>query len=291
MINTSQDGESLAETQIDRFQNLLSSLTQVEGEVEIEIIDAVANQQEFFSIITNRQYHILQIIGSGISIGEHRQALPFGRQVELPNASLQDLDPKYIIPGDKLAQLIRLNQDLRLLYLSGAQTELLAAEIAINIPAVVGMRSGMTSQSSQIFTEAMYRAIFFGQPLDVAITAGRQEIDLMNPGSREWGLPVCYMQTADGMLLAAPPESAEPAESVELIPKTPLSIDQPPEDPQRQRSWQKLVSRLEVYQRNLQALEEQKARYGERSPQLIDTEIEKLTATIAEIKDQMDAIG
>jgi hypothetical protein len=125
----------------------------------------------------------------------------------------------------------------------------------------------------------------------VAITAGRQEIDLMNPGSREWGLPVCYMQTADGMLLAAPPESAEPAESVELIPKTPLSIDQPPEDPQRQRSWQKLVSRLEVYQRNLQALEEQKARYGERSPQLIDTEIEKLTATIAEIKDQMDAIG
>jgi hypothetical protein len=38
-------------------------------------------------------------------------------------------------------------------------------------------------------------------------------------------------------------------------------------------------------------LEEQKARYGEKSPQLIDSEIEKVTATIAEIKDQMDAIG
>ena len=287
VINTTLNGDVYVKEEIERLRNLQDHFPQL----EIEVIGSVTDKYDFLESITRYKSHILHIIGTGMVIGQNRQALPIGWQGDLPNTQIEDLDPKHLVPGNQLADILRENPRFRLVTFSAAYTEQLAAEIAVNIPAVVGIRSAMTSRSYITFMEGMYQALLKGQLLDTAITAGRQEIDLKNPGSREWGLPVFYMQAAEGILLVEAPESAKTTEPIGLTPQAPISRSQPPQDPKILRTWQKLTATLEVYERNLLALEEDKTRYGEKTPKFIDDEIEKTNVMIADIKDQMDAIG
>jgi hypothetical protein len=138
------------------------------------------------------------------------------------------------------------------------------------------------------FTESLYRGAVAGRPLEAAVTQGRQEIDLQNPGSREWGLPVFYLQAAEGVLLSEPSETAGPAAVEEGLGLEALAT--PPPDPNRQREWKKLRLLLGVRERNLRALEEQEAAYRGPAPELLRTQIAETKSEIERLEEELEAL-
>jgi hypothetical protein len=150
------------------------------------------------------------------------------------------------------------------------------------------MRGKITDRSCLAFTEGLYRGVVAGRPLEAAVTQGRQEIDLQSPGSREWGLPVFYLQAAGGVLLSEPSETAEPAVVEDGVGLETLATRPP--DPKRQREWKKLRLLLGVRDRNLRALEEQEAAYRGPAPELLRTQIAETKSEIERLEEELKVL-
>ena len=74
------------------------------------------------------------------------------------------------------------------------------ALIRKGLPAVVAMQRKITDHAAIVFSEAFYRRMAAGDPVDVAVTQGRQAISDSDPGSLEWSTPALFMRTPDGVL-------------------------------------------------------------------------------------------
>jgi hypothetical protein len=94
------------------------------------------------------------------------------------------------------------------------------------IPAVVGMQYPIRDTSATAFYQGFYRALAAGQPIDAAVTDGRLAIvNRSSEGDRDWGVPVLYMRSLEGVLFPqAPPEPSPPK-------PPPPSKPVPPENP------------------------------------------------------------
>lgn len=107
---------------------------------------------------------------------------------------------------------------LRVVYSSGVDTRWLArlkgepeitnpsfvslGDIAGSVSLPISTHTLMGRSARLTFTRSFYKAICTGNPLDVAVSMGRHTIDREMPGSREWGIPVLYLQAGDEPLLA-----------------------------------------------------------------------------------------
>ena len=67
-------------------------------------------------------------------------------------------------------------------------------------PAVVGMQYEITDTAAIEVARVFYEAIADGMPVDLALTDARKAVCLAMPGSLEWGVPVLYTHTDDGLL-------------------------------------------------------------------------------------------
>ncbi len=63
------------------------------------------------------------------------------------------------------------------------------------IPAVLGMQYSIYDKSAIEFNSTFYQALAQGQPIDLAITLGRQVVRDIDPDGRDWGVPVLYLRT------------------------------------------------------------------------------------------------
>ena len=84
------------------------------------------------------------------------------------------------------------------------------ALVRAGIPAVVGMQFRIFDESTITFARHLYHALLRGQPIDAAVTAGRLAI-LARAGEddRDWGVPVLYMRSGDGIIFPAAPRTSE----------------------------------------------------------------------------------
>lgn len=68
------------------------------------------------------------------------------------------------------------------------------------IPAVVAMQYEISDRAAIEFAHAFYEAMAEGQPVDAAVADARKSVTLELPNTVEWGTPVLYMRSLDGVL-------------------------------------------------------------------------------------------
>ncbi|MEP7293446.1 MAG: CARDB domain-containing protein, partial [Chloroflexota bacterium] len=91
--------------------------------------------------------------------------------------------------------------------------------VARGIPAVVAMQFAISDGAAKAFAEEFYRAIAEMLPLDAATSEGRRAI-ANRVGNNEWGTPVLYLRSADGVLF-------QPASAIATTPPLSGAIIQP----------------------------------------------------------------
>ncbi|MBA3532482.1 MAG: CHAT domain-containing protein [Ardenticatenales bacterium] len=93
-----------------------------------------------------------------------------------------------------------------------------------NLPAVVAMQYPVSDAGARAFIEGFYSALASGEPLEIAVTAGRLAIreEAGAESVSEWAAPVLFMRTTEGDLFAPEPEEGD---AVPWLPPeiTPLS--------------------------------------------------------------------
>ena len=285
--------------EVDGEIDRIGALGQRTSRLAVEVIRDVT-WEGLRAAVADTEFEVLHFIGTGAEAQDGSQVLALLDPEGNGSREAFSTRPFQLVRSAGVSRVLGGNRHLRLIVLSGWETDRIAAELANpgtwagavdrgerNL-AIVGMRGKITDRSCVAFTEGLYRGVVAGRPLEAAVTQGRQEIDLQSPGSREWGLPVFYLQAAEGVLLAELSEAAGPAVVEEGLGLETLAT--PPPDPNRQREWKKLRLLLGVRERNLRALEEQEAAYRGPAPELLRTQISETKSEIGRLEEELEAL-
>lgn len=149
-------------------------------------------------------WHIFHFVGHGrynAAAGEGELAFETeARELELLGA-------------ERLATLLADHRPLRLALLNaceGAQggradvfSSAAATLVRRGLPAVVAMQYAVTDQAAIEIAQAFYEALADGLPADAAVAEARKALHVARQHSLEWGTPVLYMHTPDGVLFQA----------------------------------------------------------------------------------------
>jgi hypothetical protein len=94
------------------------------------------------------------------------------------------------------------------------------------IPAVVGMQFTVGDRNAIAFSRQFYRSLAAGQPIDAAVTDGRLAIrNRSGRDERDWGVPVLYLRTEEGVLFPSAEAGPPTGERVELPQIEPATDD------------------------------------------------------------------
>jgi hypothetical protein len=123
----------------------------------------------------------------------------------------------------ELARLLANHLPLRLVLLNscegarGSQQDIFSSTAAIlvrrGIPAVLAMQYEITDRAAIEFARAFYEALADGLPVDAAVAEARIAVSLGVTHTVEWGTPVLYMRSPDGVLFQLQ-EAADRKEAV-----------------------------------------------------------------------------
>jgi len=128
----------------------------------------------------------------------------------------------HMLRATDLARLISDNRSLRLVILNscegaqGGEVDIFSSSASIllrrGIPAVLAMQYMITDRAAIEFSTAFYEALADGLPVDAAVNEARKSISLYVTNSLEWGVPVLFMRSPDGVLFRVEkPSHPEPA--------------------------------------------------------------------------------
>lgn len=81
-----------------------------------------------------------------------------------------------------------------------AFSDVAGALVRGGLPAVVAMRQAISDPAAIAFSSAFYRRLAAGDPVDLALTEGRQAIHSDAPGGFEWSIPILFARVASGDL-------------------------------------------------------------------------------------------
>jgi hypothetical protein len=225
----------------DRDREVLSKLADSMDQ-RLKIIDVgPVTQTELLDAFTNEDPDVLHFAGHA---DEQVSGYTSGRQL-LQVVGANGVDH---LPSWAMINAFRRSTNLRLVYLSSCNTDLLAREFAEEVPAVIGFRKLVSTDFCVEFARALYREVLRGSSVEEAMTAARQLSDTVNPGGREWGMAVLCTHALSPTYVAS-----RRARSERQI--VGVSGASRATDPTRQREWLKLSQLLELNQRNLQSLE------------------------------------
>ncbi len=117
-----------------------------------------------------------------------------------------------LLSADQLATLLADHPQLRLVFLNtceGAQASprspfsgLATALVRAGLPAVVAMQYQITDDAAVEFSRSFYEALADGQPVDASVSEARKAVSVSVTNSLEWGVPVLFMRTPDGVLFS-----------------------------------------------------------------------------------------
>src|SRR5919202_1399372 len=145
-------------------------------------------------------WHIFHFIGHGgfdpDSGGLIVLADEAGRRQDLPALSLARL-----LDGHRWLKIVLLNscEGAR-----GSESDVFSSTAAKlvrrGIPAVLAMQYEITDQAAIEFARSFYEGVADGLAVDAAVAHARESISVAMPQTVEWGTPVLYMRSPDGML-------------------------------------------------------------------------------------------
>jgi hypothetical protein len=90
------------------------------------------------------------------------------------------------------------------------------------IPAVLAMQYTITDAAAIVFSRAFYEALAGGMPIDAAVSEARKAVSFDVENTLEWGIPVLFMRSPDGVLFSV---SQEPTPTLRQ-PPGPLTFPQ-----------------------------------------------------------------
>ncbi|HBL26665.1 MAG TPA: hypothetical protein DD490_07510 [Acidobacteria bacterium] len=140
------------------------------------------------------------------------------------------------VTGETLAHLLKDFPALRLVFLNACDTGRVAAGpetdpfsgvatalVLGGIPAVVAMQLPVADTAAIAFSRTVYERLALGDPLDAAVTEGRQAIHALYPDTAEWAIPILFTRIADGRIFApgsaTPPPAAPPEAAAARLPR------------------------------------------------------------------------
>ncbi len=123
-----------------------------------------------------------------------------------------------------LGMLLADHRSLRLVVLNsckgahGSEHDIFSSTASIlvqqGIPAVLAMQYEITDRAAIVMSHAFYEALADGWPVDAAVGEARKAISLEIANTLEWGTPVLFMRSPNGMLFDVDRESTlSPAQS------------------------------------------------------------------------------
>ncbi|HEV8582095.1 MAG TPA: CHAT domain-containing protein [Thermoanaerobaculia bacterium] len=117
------------------------------------------------------------------------------------------------VSAGALATVLRDFRSIRLVVLNACSTGRAGSGSGINpfsgiapalvrtgIPAVLAMQLPISDWAAIEFSEAFYRRLCAGDPVDTAVSEGRQAIHSRNPLSLEWAIPALFLRVPNGAL-------------------------------------------------------------------------------------------
>lgn len=169
-------------------------------------------------------WHVFHFIGHGV----------FNPRVDEGMLALADPAGKtHLLPGSHLGRMLA-NGSLRLVVLNacegakGSERDLFssagASLVRREVPAVVAMQAEIGDGTALEFTRTFYKALASGIPVDAALGEARTAMWVSMPNTLEWGTPVLYLHTPDGVLFTLSATSS----SVPLQPPTVSASPEPP---------------------------------------------------------------
>lgn len=126
----------------------------------------------------------------------------------------------YDLGAENLAMVLEGRPSLRLVVLNACETgrssaadpfsSVAGALMRRGVPAALAMQFPISDRAAEEFSRTFYEGIAHRMPVDAAVTDARQAIRLALRGTLEWGTPVLYMRSLDGLLfdLTAAPASS-----------------------------------------------------------------------------------
>lgn len=213
----------------------------------------------------------------------------------MDKGSRGSLENAEFVPAAQLRQFFQEHASVQFVLLNACDTDFVAAELARVVPAVLGIRAKVLNPTCQALTQGLYEALINGHSLEAAVTAARQAVDRHFPGTREWGLPVFYLNSPHGLLLTPATRAASTAlrmsaETATNEAAANLEVAPPTQPTSNQRERQRLRMLLEIEQRNLQSLLNQQATLGAATPPFTLSQIAEAEQKINELENQLQAL-
>lgn len=180
-------------------------------EIQIDFIEK-ATLLALKDQLSENSYHIFHYIGHGGFDGKT------GKGVLV----LEDDDGNSVlVAGEKLKRVFR-DSSIGIIFLNACETARMSAEkdpfagiasslMIENIFAVVAMQFPISDVSAIVFSKKFYTSLAQGNPIDQAVSRSRQAVDLCANETLEWGIPVLFMRSEDGVVFELK-EAAKPDE-------------------------------------------------------------------------------
>ncbi len=129
-----------------------------------------------------------------------------------------------------LGRLLADHHSLRLILLNacegarGSERDIFSSTAAIlvrrGLPAVLAMQYEITDRAAIEFARAFYEALADEMPVDAAVAEARKAISLEVADTVEWGTPVLYMRSPDGILFHLTQTPAIPPQQPVALPRS-----------------------------------------------------------------------
>ncbi|HNT24738.1 MAG TPA: CHAT domain-containing protein [Anaerolineales bacterium] len=199
MVSSPLDYDPLdVKSEQERLHAVLGPLIQA-GLVRIAWL-AEASLDALRQVLRAGRFHAFHFIGHG----------GFDQQTEQGVLALVDKNGRSVLAGaDRLGVLLHDHRTLRLAVLNSCEgarattgdpfASLAASLVRQGIPAVTAMQFEISDRAACTFAEEFYAALAQGYPVDAALAEARKAIYCL-PEDVEWGTPVLYMRSPDGVL-------------------------------------------------------------------------------------------
>jgi formylglycine-generating enzyme required for sulfatase activity len=224
MVASPQDLPALdLERERERVERAVHSL-RARGLVELEWLPG-QTWRDLQAATWGGPWHVFHFIGHG----------GFDTNADEGFIALADSEGRTnCLSATRLGRLLADHTPLRLVLLNscegakGSDLDVFSSVASIlvrrGIPAVLAMQYEITDRAAVELACAFYEALAYGMAVDEAVVVARKAISLAVTNTVEWGTPVLYMRTPDGVLFQMtemprvpppPPESPKPPSEAE----------------------------------------------------------------------------
>jgi hypothetical protein len=207
-------------------------------------------------------FHILHFIGNAIEEGMEQRIALRGSSEEW-----------HLVAARELQSLLEAQPDLRLAFLNGCHTDLIARTLSRTVPAAIGMQGMVLDDACVTFSHTVYGELVEGKTVAEAVGYARKTIDLRHPGSRQWAMPVLYAAPTGTQLIRSRSEAVP-------VQAPPLAVRaRPTRSPEDRRT----ALLLEIAERNVKALRDRGAN-RDSAPEFLREQFRRAEAEVAVLK-------